>query len=67
MIASELVGVVLGYLGIIVGLGWLVTRLVRARLTPRDLRGDWWSLFEREFHAYSSQQARSSRIDKQDV
>jgi hypothetical protein len=29
---------------------------VRRNRTPRELRGDWWSKFEREFRAYASQQ-----------
>jgi hypothetical protein len=31
------------------------------RRTPRELRGDWWTPFEREFRAYASQAARQRR------
>jgi uncharacterized lipoprotein YddW (UPF0748 family) len=30
---------------------------VRRRRTPPELRGDWWTPFEREFRAFASQQA----------
>lgn len=42
----------------------LVTYLVRRaiqRRTPADLRGDWWTSFERDFRAYVSQTSNSSR------
>ncbi|MGN6870159.1 MAG: hypothetical protein ACTHMY_17355 [Solirubrobacteraceae bacterium] len=31
------------------------------RRTPRELRGDWWTPFEREFRDYASQAARQRR------
>lgn len=34
---------------------------VRYRRTPTELRGDWWTPFEREFRAYAKQSAKSSR------
>jgi hypothetical protein len=27
--------------------------IARRRRTPRELRGDWWTSFEREFRAYA--------------
>ena len=36
---------------------------VRRRRTPPELRGDWWTPFEREFRAYARQQ--SGRRDRQ--
>jgi hypothetical protein len=35
--------------------------LVRRLRTPRELRGDWWSEFEREFRAYASQAGDPNR------
>lgn len=34
---------------------------VRRRRTPPELRGDWWTPFEREFRAYARQAARRDR------
>ena len=34
---------------------------VRRRRTPPELRGDWWTPFEREFRAYARQAARQRR------
>lgn len=34
---------------------------MRRRRTPRELRGDWWTPFEREFRTYASQAARQRR------
>jgi hypothetical protein len=34
---------------------------VRRRRTPLELRGDWWTPFEREFRAYARQAARQQR------
>lgn len=33
----------------------------RHRRTPRELRGDWWSDFEREFRAYARAAAKRDR------
>jgi hypothetical protein len=38
-----------------------ITLAVRRRRTPPELRGDWWTPFEREFRAYARQAARLSR------
>jgi hypothetical protein len=47
-------------LGAVAGL--IAILLARHRLrTPRELRGDWWTPFEREFRAYASQAARQRR------
>jgi hypothetical protein len=35
-----------------------IFRAISAHRTPPELRGDWWSQFEREFHAYASRTAR---------
>lgn len=37
---------------------------VRHRRTPPELRGDWWTPFERDFRAYASQAARGSRAPR---
>lgn len=37
---------------------FLATRRLR---TPPELRGDWWSDFEREFRAYAARTARPPR------
>jgi hypothetical protein len=42
------------------GIGALL-RTVRRRRTPAELRGDWWTPFEREFRAYAQQVARRER------
>jgi hypothetical protein len=34
---------------------------VRRRRTPKELRGDWWTPFEREFRAYARQVADRER------
>ncbi len=34
---------------------------VRYRRTPPELRGDWWTSFEREFRAYAKQSANPNR------
>jgi hypothetical protein len=34
---------------------------LRRRRTPPELRGDWWTPFEREFRAYARQAARQRR------
>lgn len=34
---------------------------VRQRRTPPELRGDWWTPFEREFRAYARQAAGRDR------
>jgi hypothetical protein len=34
---------------------------VRRRRTPRELRGDWWTPFEREFRAYAREVAGRER------
>jgi hypothetical protein len=44
----------------VVGIGLLVQD-VRARRTPPELRGDWWTSFERDFRAYAREAAQSQR------
>jgi hypothetical protein len=34
---------------------------LRRRRTPPELRGDWWTPFEREFRTYAGQAARQRR------
>lgn len=34
---------------------------IREYRTPRELRGDWWTGFEREFRAYATHTARPDR------
>ena len=34
---------------------------VRYRRTPTELRGDWWTPFEREFRAYAKQSTKPGR------
>jgi hypothetical protein len=34
---------------------------LRRRRTPPELRGDWWTPFEREFRAYARQASRQRR------
>jgi hypothetical protein len=47
----------------------LLAQEVRWRRAPSELRGDWWTAFEREFRAYAreverSRRARSRRRDQ---
>jgi hypothetical protein len=42
------------------GAGAILVTLHRRR-TPRELRGDWWTPFEREFRDYARQAARQRR------
>lgn len=49
---------------VIIALGFGVYGIIQAireHRTPRELRGDWWSGFEREFRAYAASAARSTR------
>jgi hypothetical protein len=39
----------------------VILLMVWRRRTPPELRGDWWSGFEREFRAYASQAAAAER------
>ena len=36
---------------------------IRAHRRPTELRGNWWTSFEREFRAYAEHDARSRRRD----
>lgn len=38
-----------------------IFRAICEHRTPPELRGDWWSQFEREFRAYASRGARPPR------
>jgi hypothetical protein len=40
---------------------WLLAWIVRHHRTPVELRGDWWTSFEREFRAYGGGTPRSER------
>jgi hypothetical protein len=44
----------------VVGLCLLVQEASRRR-APAELRGDWWTSFEREFRAYAREVSRSER------
>ena len=45
-------GLIILLAGLAVGLLCLIREYRRMR-TPPDLRGDWWTRFEREFRAYA--------------
>jgi hypothetical protein len=47
-------------LGAVAG-AYAILVTVRRRRTPPELRGDWWTPFEREFRAYARQAARQRR------
>lgn len=57
----------LGWLPIIIAVLAFATYLalgaVRKRRKPRELRGDWWTPFEREFRAYAQRASKSSGRD----
>lgn len=40
-------------LAVMAGVTLLITR-ARAQRRPAELRGDWWSAFERDFRAYAA-------------
>jgi hypothetical protein len=43
-----------------------IRTIARRRRTPVELRGDWWTAFEREFRAYAQQAARQdARRDRE--
>jgi hypothetical protein len=49
------VGVAIGVL--------LIWSAARNQRCPAELRGDWWSAFEREFQAYAARTARTPNRD----
>jgi hypothetical protein len=51
---------VLVILALATGAGAIFFAMHRRR-TPPELRGDWWTPFEREFRAYARQAARERR------
>ena len=57
MLVVALILVVLGLAGGV----WAIGATVHRRRTPRELRGDWWTPFEREFRAYARQAAGRDR------
>lgn len=56
-------------LGIVVAIAACGTCLILAgarRLrTPRELRGDWWPEFEREFRAYAARRDRAGTRERE--
>jgi hypothetical protein len=54
------VALVLVLLASVAGL-YGIFRAIREHRTPRELRGDWWSEFERDFRAYASRAPRPTR------
>jgi len=45
---------------IAVGFGvYGIVQAIREHRTPRELRGDWWSRFEREFRDYTARPAHA--------
>ena len=46
----------------VVGLCLLVQEM-SGRRTPADLRGDWWTSFEREFRAYAREMTSPQRTE----
>ncbi len=42
-------------------ISFTVARAVRHFDTPRELRGDWWPAFERDFRAYAARPAPKPR------
>jgi hypothetical protein len=53
--------VLVGALVAVVGIA-LVVQEVRLRRSPPELKGDWWTAFEREFRAYAREIERSRHI-----
>jgi hypothetical protein len=47
-----IVAVVLVIASVAIG-ATVIAKSVRARISPRELRGDWWSRFESEFRDYA--------------
>jgi hypothetical protein len=54
------IALILLVLAAAVGVGAVLVTL-RRRRAPADLRGDWWSAFERDFRAYAAQAAGRDR------
>jgi hypothetical protein len=54
------VALILVFIAVAVG-AYGIFRGIREHRTPPELRGDWWDQFEREFRAYASRNARSTR------
>lgn len=49
---------ILGFVIASIAIGAIfIARTVRARITPPELRGDWWSRFESEFREYAGRSA----------
>ena len=47
------VALVLALVAVIIGLVG-ICQAIREHRTPKELRGNWWSRFEREFRAYEN-------------
>lgn len=41
--------------------GIYLARVLRRHRTPSELRGDWWTSFEREFRAYAQHTTQAPR------
>jgi hypothetical protein len=50
--------VLVGLAAALVVFGYFVVTAVRPNWTPPEVRGDWWTRFEREFRDYASTAAR---------
>jgi uncharacterized lipoprotein YddW (UPF0748 family) len=54
--------VLLATVGVAVGV-LLIWSAARGQRCPPELRGDWWTAFEREFQAYAASTTRTSKRD----
>ena len=60
VVLLEALAAVFGVVAVYALLGWGLLAIVRYRHTPHDLRGDWWTPFEREFRAYAAAMGAAS-------
>ncbi len=60
-VLAEAFAAVLGVLAVWALAGLAIAAVIRYHGTPVELRGDWWTPFEREFRAYAK--AVSSAAD----
>jgi hypothetical protein len=54
-VAVVIVVTLIGLLGVL-----LICRVASWQHTPRELRGDWWDRFERQFRAYATSRSLES-------
>ena len=59
-----LIGIIVIVLAVTAGITLVIIR-AHAQRRPAELRGDWWSAFERDFRAYAAAARRSESPRRQ--